>query len=151
MLWRLAECVAVQETYFFRDKSVFECFEERVLPSLLEARQTSRRLRIWCAGCSTGQEPYAIAMALAEKGDLLQGWEIEILPSTLSPREKELTAPGYSHVGLVVDDFEKTSRFLASKGVSLHDVRSTSNGWTIGYFEDPEGNVLEVVYRPAGG
>ncbi|ODA67718.1 Chemotaxis protein methyltransferase Cher2 [Methyloligella halotolerans] len=82
--WRLAECVAVQETYFFRDKSVFECFEERVLPSLLEARQTSRRLRIWCAGCSTGQEPYAIAMALAEKGDLLQGWEIEILATDFS-------------------------------------------------------------------
>jgi glyoxylase I family protein len=79
------------------------------------------------------------------------GWEVEILPSALSPRQKELTAPGYSHIGLVVDDFEKTNRFLESKGVSLHDVRSTSNGWTIGYFEDPEGNFLEVVYRPAGG
>jgi glyoxylase I family protein len=79
------------------------------------------------------------------------GWELEILPSPSSPREKQLTDPGYSHIGLVVDSFEQTESFLQSKGISLHDVRDTSNGWKIGYFEDPEGNILEVVYRPAGG
>ena len=79
------------------------------------------------------------------------GWELEILPSSASPREKQLTDPGYSHIGLVVDSFEQTESFLQSKGVSLHDVRATSNGWKIGYFEDPEGNILEIVYRPAGG
>jgi len=76
------------------------------------------------------------------------GWEIEILPSPSSPRKRELTDPGYSHIGLVVEDFDQTAAFLGSKGISLHDVRETSNGWKIGYFEDPEGNRLEIVYRP---
>lgn len=79
------------------------------------------------------------------------GWEIEILPSPSSPRKRELTDPGYSHIGLVVEDFDQTAAFLESRGISLHDVRDTSIGWKIGYFEDPEGNRLEIVYRPQGG
>jgi catechol 2,3-dioxygenase-like lactoylglutathione lyase family enzyme len=79
------------------------------------------------------------------------GWEIEILPSSSQLRGRQLTDPGYSHIGLVVEDFDQTAVFLQSKGISLHDVRDTSNGWKIGYFEDPEGNRLEVVHRPRGG
>jgi catechol 2,3-dioxygenase-like lactoylglutathione lyase family enzyme len=79
------------------------------------------------------------------------GWEIEILPSPSSPRKRELTDPGYSHVGIVVEDFDQTVASLESKGISLHDVRDTSIGWKIGYFEDPEGNRLEIVHRPRGG
>jgi len=79
------------------------------------------------------------------------GWEVEVLPSPSSSRKKGLTDPGYSHIGLVVEDFNQTASFLESRGISLHDVRETSNGWKIGYFEDPEGNHLEIVHRPAGG
>lgn len=79
------------------------------------------------------------------------GCEIEILPSPSSPRKRDLTDPGYSHIGLVVEDFDQTAAFLESRGISLHDVRDTSIGWKIGYFEDPEGNRLEIVYRPQGG
>ncbi|XSG81384.1 MAG: CheR family methyltransferase [Methyloligella sp. ZOD6] len=82
--WRLAESVAVQETYFFRDKGTFECFGEQLLPALLQARETTRRLRIWCAACSTGQEPYSVAMMLAERADLLKGWEVDILATDFS-------------------------------------------------------------------
>ncbi len=82
--WRLAECVAVQETYFFRDKSVFDCFEDQVLPALAAERQASRRLRIWCAACSTGQEPYSVSMAIEEAGALFRGWDIEILATDFS-------------------------------------------------------------------
>ena len=77
-----------------------------------------------------------------------QGLVIEILPTGASPQARELSDPGYSHIGLVVEDFDQTAAVLASKGVSLSNVRQTSNGWTIGYFDDPEGNKLEVVYRP---
>lgn len=79
------------------------------------------------------------------------GWEIEILPTSSLSRERALTDPGFSHVGLVVEDFDKTAALLQSRGIPLHDVRDTSNGWKIGYFEDPEGNHLEIVYRPRGG
>lgn len=82
--WRLAECVLVHESYFFRDRGVFDCFEGQILPALLQARATARRLRIWCAACATGQEPYSIAMVLANQGDLLKGWDVDILATDFS-------------------------------------------------------------------
>jgi glyoxylase I family protein len=80
------------------------------------------------------------------KGD--QGLVIEILPTNAARAARELSDPGYSHLGLIVEDFDQAAASLQSKGVSLSNVRQTSNGWTIGYFDDPEGNRLEVVYRP---
>ena len=80
------------------------------------------------------------------KGD--QGLVIEILPTGAAHPTRELSDPGYSHLGLIVEDFDQAAASLQSKGVSLSNVRQTSNGWTIGYFDDPEGNRLEIVYRP---
>ncbi len=80
-----------------------------------------------------------------------QGWEIEILPTQTPARRRELSDCGYSHVGLVVDNFGELEILLNSRGIEMHDVRETSNGWRIGYFEDPEGNRLEAVHRPRGG
>ena len=77
-----------------------------------------------------------------------EGLSIEILP-TKSPRsERQLSDPGYSHIGLIVDDFDEVVASLQDKGISVQDIRTTTNGWTIGYFNDPEGNRLEMVYRP---
>jgi catechol 2,3-dioxygenase-like lactoylglutathione lyase family enzyme len=76
-----------------------------------------------------------------------KGMVVEILP-TKSPRiARELSDPGYSHIGLVVEDFDEAASSLKNKGVALYDIRDTSNGWIIGYFDDPEGNRLEIVYR----
>ena len=77
-----------------------------------------------------------------------QGMVIEILPSKTERPTRELADPGYSHIGFIVEDFDQAAASLETKGVSLFNVRQTSNGWTIGYFDDPEGNRLEVVYRP---
>lgn len=80
-----------------------------------------------------------------------EGLIVEILPTSERSQQRKLNDPGYSHIGILVKDFDQTAEGLASKGVHLHDVRKTSNGWTIGYFEDPEGNRLELVYRPQEG
>jgi catechol 2,3-dioxygenase-like lactoylglutathione lyase family enzyme len=77
-----------------------------------------------------------------------EGMVIEILPTSSPRAARQLSDPGYSHVGLVVDDFEQEMALLEARGIFLQDVRRTSNGWTIGYFDDPEGNRLEMVYRP---
>jgi len=77
-----------------------------------------------------------------------EGSEIEILPTEESRADRSLNAPGLSHIGLVVEDFEATQARLRENGVRLYRVRDTSNGWRIGYFEDPEGNTLEIVHRP---
>ena len=79
-----AEALTINETSFFRDKAFFESFAHTLLPALLTARAERRKLRIWCAGCSTGQEPYSLAMLLDEQARRLAGWQVEILATDLS-------------------------------------------------------------------
>ena len=76
-----------------------------------------------------------------------EGGEIEILPTDEPRAERRLSQPGFSHIGLLVDDLKETEAMLKAKGINLEGVRKTSNGWWIGYFEDPEGNTLEIVSR----
>ena len=72
------------ETYFFRDRQAFELLLMGALPSLHKARAREKRLSIWCAGCSTGQEAYSIAMAIADDKDKWDGWKIDILGTDVS-------------------------------------------------------------------
>ena len=76
---RVAQAVTVQESYFFRDKVPFSYFADTMLPKLMAKREASRRIRIWCAAAATGQEPYSLAMELAERNGKLAGWTIEIV------------------------------------------------------------------------
>ena len=80
----VAEALTINETSFFRDKILFQTLTDQLLPRLIAARADRRRLRIWCAGCSTGQEPYSIAMLIDEQMRQLSGWQIEIVATDLS-------------------------------------------------------------------
>ncbi len=75
---RIAQAVTVQESYFFRDKAPFEFFAEAILPALIAARRATRNIRIWCAAAATGQEPYSLAMLMAEHEAELEGYSVEI-------------------------------------------------------------------------
>jgi chemotaxis protein methyltransferase CheR len=75
---RVAQAVTVQESYFFRDKVPFSYFIDVMLPALMAARE-KRRIRVWCAAAATGQEPYSLAMELAERDSKLVGWTVDIL------------------------------------------------------------------------
>jgi chemotaxis protein methyltransferase CheR len=75
---RIAQAVTVQESYFFRDKAPFEFFAETILPQLIAARRTTQQIRIWCAAAATGQEPYSLAMLIAEHQAELDGYSVEI-------------------------------------------------------------------------
>lgn len=83
---RLASHLTVGETYFFRDKEVFDGLEQAVLPELIEKRRVEKRLRIWSAGCSTGEEPYSIAMMLSAMMFDMKDWSITILATDISSR-----------------------------------------------------------------
>jgi chemotaxis protein methyltransferase CheR len=72
------------ETFFYRDRAVFDLLFGPVLTGLEQARSRIRRLSIWCAGCSTGQEAYSIAMSFAERPDRWAGWTIDILGTDVS-------------------------------------------------------------------
>jgi len=81
--------ITIGETCFFRNLAQLEAFRDVVLPRMLEARSraSSRRLRIWSAGCSTGEEPYTLRMLLLEESQrLLKNWSFEILATDLNER-----------------------------------------------------------------
>ena len=80
----VVEAMTTNESFFFRDVKPFDQFRGYVLPELLKARAGSRTIRIWSAACSSGQEPYSLAMILAEEQAKLAGWQIEILATDLS-------------------------------------------------------------------
>jgi chemotaxis protein methyltransferase CheR len=76
---RVAQAVTVQESYFFRDKVPFNYFADVMLPKLMVKREKEHRIRVWCAAAATGQEPYSLAMELAEADSKLLGWTVEIV------------------------------------------------------------------------
>ncbi|MBO6543759.1 MAG: protein-glutamate O-methyltransferase [Alphaproteobacteria bacterium] len=80
----VTEAMTTNESFFFRDKTPFNILEETVLPALMKSRSTAKKLRIWCAAASTGQEPYSIAMILKEWSAKLPGWRFEIIGTDLS-------------------------------------------------------------------
>lgn len=80
----VVEAMTTNESFFFRDQTPFKLFEEFVLPGLLESRASHRRIRIWSAACSSGQEPYTLAMMLKEHERELAGWNVEIIATDLS-------------------------------------------------------------------
>lgn len=82
----VVEALLNNETYFFRDKPTFDQLPGEILPELARRRRDSRRLSIWSAGCSTGQEAYSIAMLFAEQAERWQGWTIDILGTDVSHR-----------------------------------------------------------------
>jgi chemotaxis protein methyltransferase CheR len=80
----IAEAMTVNETSFFRDRASFELMREELLPSLLRSRASSRRLRLWSAACSTGQEAYSLAMMLCEHFPQLPEWKVDIVGTDIS-------------------------------------------------------------------
>src|SRR5262249_29638274 len=84
LIVEVVEAMTTNESFFFRDKVPFDHFRDTILPALLAARKNSRRIRIWCAAASSGQEPYSLALCLKEMGKELRGWRVEIVATDLS-------------------------------------------------------------------
>ena len=81
---QVVEALLNNETYFFRDRAPFDLLSRHALPELARKRHSTRKIRIWSAGCSTGQEVYSIAMLFAENPDKWRGWTIDVLGSDVS-------------------------------------------------------------------
>lgn len=91
---KVVEALTTNETLFFRDVHPFECLRDMVLPELLPRRATDRSLDIWSACCSTGQEPYSVAMLLREHFPQLESWKIQMLATDLSTEVLEQARQG---------------------------------------------------------
>jgi chemotaxis protein methyltransferase CheR len=81
---QVVEALLNNETYFFRDRAPFDLLARYALPELHVRRQKNRRIRIWSAGCSTGQEVYSLSMLFAEEPEKWIGWTVDILGTDVS-------------------------------------------------------------------
>ena len=119
----VVEALLNNETYFFRDKPTFDQLPQDILPELARRRAHAKRLSIWSAGCSTGQELYSLAMLFAEQQERWQGWTIELLGTDVSYR-----AINTARSGLY-------SQFEVQRGLGvtqmLRHFDETPNGWQI--------------------
>ncbi|MEP7364683.1 MAG: protein-glutamate O-methyltransferase CheR [Acidobacteriota bacterium] len=82
---KVVDALTTNETLFFRDFHPFETLRLHLLPELIERRAALRRLTIWSAACSTGQEPYSLAMLMNEHFPQLADWDIRITATDISP------------------------------------------------------------------
>lgn len=80
----IAEAMTINETSFFRDHAPFAMLRLDLIPALIRQRESSRRLRLWSAACSTGQEAYSLAMLLWEHFPQLRDWQVEIVGTDIS-------------------------------------------------------------------
>lgn len=117
------EAMTINETYFFRDKTPFDQFRSVMLPKMMAARAGEKRLRIWSAAASTGQEAYSLAMILEEHATKLAGWKIEIVGTDLSDAVLEKARKG------VYSQFE-VQRGLPTPMLLKH-FNQTGDSWQI--------------------
>lgn len=82
----LARHLTIGETYFFRENQVFSILKERIIPDLIRTRRgEDQQIRIWCAGCSSGEEPYSVAILLHRLIPDIEGWRITIHATDINP------------------------------------------------------------------
>lgn len=91
----VVEALLNNETFFYRDRGAFDLLINGALRRLEQARSAEKRLRIWCAGCSTGQEVYSLAMTFAENRTRWDGWRIDILGTDVSRSAIEQARQGH--------------------------------------------------------
>ena len=96
--WQVVEAMMTTETMFFRDKLPFDCLKLSILPELIEKRKIERSLNIWSAACSTGQEPYSIAILAYENFPQLQTWNFSIIASDISHQNLKRASNGYYNI-----------------------------------------------------
>ncbi len=124
LIQEVIESLVTHETSFFRDAHYFDELTERILPRLIARQAPERRLSIWCAACSTGQEAYSVAMILREQfAQHLNDWHIELLATDLSEISLQQARSGcYTDV--------EVRRGLTPARLTQH-FRQDGDGWQI--------------------
>ncbi|ABZ84580.1 methylase of chemotaxis methyl-accepting protein, putative [Heliomicrobium modesticaldum Ice1] len=91
---RLIDAVTVGETFFFRDRGQFALLRERILPTLLAERRDKKALRLWSAGCSTGEEAYSLAILVDELVGAAPGWTIDVIGTDINEASLHIARAG---------------------------------------------------------
>jgi chemotaxis protein methyltransferase CheR len=112
--------ITINETSFFRNEPQLDVFERQILPELLELRKTSKRLRFWSAACSSGEEPYTLAIIVARAlGLRLPDWRIEILGTDISEKVLDQAGEGsYSDYAMRTTPAVVKQKFFKQDGAN---------------------------------
>ena len=123
MLEAIIDAMTTNETFFFRDNTPFDNFKECVLPYMKEHRANLRKMRIWCAAASSGQEPYSLAMILKEQAADFATWMLDIVGTDISADILDQARKGLY------------SQFEVQRGLPIQLLMSyftqTDDGWQI--------------------
>lgn len=119
---KLISLITVGESYFFRDKGQFALLKDQILPELIAVRQPMRSLKIWSAGCSTGEEPYSVAILVDELLPQRDGWQIRILGTDINPEAIDKARRGV---------FTKWSFRMCGKDLQRHHFTPRKDEWEI--------------------
>jgi chemotaxis protein methyltransferase CheR len=127
---QVVEALLNNETYFFRDRAPFDLLARHALPTLAKRRESCRNIRIWSAGCSTGQEAYSLAMLFAESQSAWRDWTIDILATDVSSSVIDRARSGIY------------TQFEVQRGLGINQ--------TIRWFEEVENGwrVVEPLRKP---
>jgi chemotaxis protein methyltransferase CheR len=148
----VVEAMTTNESFFFRDGYPFDSFRTCILPRLLQARAARRRIRIWSAACSSGQEPYSLAMLLADEARQLAGWQVEIVATDLSTEILDRARAGlYSHFevqrGLPIQHLAKYFRPEGERWRVVPELRRAVEYKTFNLLDDPSSlGAFDVVF-----
>jgi chemotaxis protein methyltransferase CheR len=120
---QLINSVTTNLTFFFRENHHFEYLAEQVIPSLLMSNAASRQIRIWSAGCSTGEEPYSIAMVLKE--NVPSGWDAQVIATDLDSSVVQVGLNGIYTIDRLkgVSQARQKRWFLKGSGSKEGDVK----------------------------
>jgi chemotaxis protein methyltransferase CheR len=123
------EALTTHETYFFREPRQLKAFSQEVLPVLERRNARLRRLRLWSAGCSSGEEAYTLAMLLKESGRF-EGWDVEVHGSDISRRVLAAARQGeYGPSALRATSAEQLARYFTQIGPNRVRVREDVRAW----------------------
>lgn len=146
----LAEYLTVGETYFFREPKTLQAFEELILKPAAGA-ENRKRIRIWCAGCSTGEEPYTLSIILHRTLPDIASRDISILGTDINPRVLEKARRGvysaWSFRGIekatrdrffdILDDGSRSVKSLFRRGVSFSGLNLADEEWRLWKDDSP--------------
>ncbi len=124
-LVEMLNCISTNTTHFFRENHHFEYLKNKIIPELLRIKSSEKTIRIWSAGCSTGEEPYSIAITLCEALGDMRGWDIKVLATDISTKVLDAAQSGIYEYEAVSDMPEDIVRryFLRGAGDNIEKIK----------------------------
>jgi chemotaxis protein methyltransferase CheR len=145
------DVISTNETYFFRNTKHFLALQNKIIPTLIEKRKKTKHIRIWSAGCSTGEEPYSIAIVIAEHfRDILKDWHIEIIGSDIAQSVLSVARKGcYKGRSIQKVPFDLLSKFFYKVDDAYclsEEIKRLVVFTNINLFKDPYPTNVDIIF-----